>query len=662
MSPSAWEPSSPTIPVSVSAEHLSENTVLDLRRQAAELSAVLMLDQELAIGSASTGAVLGIVMERVGRLLGVEFVGMMLYDPERAELVMQKPARGIDDEWIGRCHFPPSKGITGGVFLSGVPFLSNSVSDESGILPGCYIRHYGFRNLICLPIDVDDSRIGVFLAACKELGGFTPDDLQLASLIATRFGLVIQNARLIESQQQIIAKLTESHHAIDSQRESLQRSLAIQDDLVRMVLDGQGLQSLAAALGRLVANPIAIHDRFANLIAYFEPADNVCLGPDYHRAIAAGNPLQLERDEAAARPMLAHLGQERRPVRVSPAPSLGATTPLVVAPIVVGQKTVGSLYVVESNRSLDELDFAVVDRAAIAIALHMAKEEAAAEAQYPLRSDLVRELLCSNGPSDVLLRRAAVLGIDLRVPRVVLLLGVDETSQPGGRGQADDETVARHSQLLDVVERASRKSAEGTVIAEMGDEIVILSPDRDPGKADGTVTPRKLASLLHDAVRQWLPETSVSMGIGSCCCSLGDYPRSYEQARSALNVARASHQRVHIQDYSEFGILGLLVDSRNRNQLDSLVKDALGDLLEYDRRHSSDLTQTLEAYLDNDCRLERTSTALSIHISTLRYRLQRVEQITKADLRNADERLNLQLALKVLRMLDTVKGTGSAIA
>ncbi|HEX2922683.1 MAG TPA: GAF domain-containing protein [Chloroflexota bacterium] len=639
-----------------------ENTLLDLRRQVAELSAVLMLEQDLTIGSASTDTVLGIVLERVARLLGVGFVGVMLYDPERAELVLQRPARGIEDEWISRCHFPPSKGVSGGVFRSGEPFLSNSVPDESKVLPGCYIRHYGFRNLICLPIDVDGSRIGVFLAASKVLGAFAPDDLQLASLIATRLGLVIQNARLLESQQQTIDKLAESHHTVDSQRESLQRSLAIQDNLVRMVLDGQSLQSIAAALGRLVANPVAIHDRFANLIAYFEPADNVRLGPEYHHAIAAGNPLQLERDEASARPMLAHLGQERRPVRVSPAPSLGTTTPLVVAPIVVGQETVGSLYVVESNRSLDELDFAVVDRAAIAIALHMMKEEAATEAQYPLRSDLVRELLGGNGSSEVLLRRAAVLGIDLRIPRVVLLLGIDETTQQGIREQADVETVARHSQLLDAVERASRKSMEGTLIAEMDDEIVILSPIRVPGKADGTVVLRELASQLHDAVQLWLPDTSVSIGIGSCCHSMDDYPRSYEQARSALNVARASRQRNHIQDYSEFGILGLLVESRNRNQLDFLVNDALGDLLEYDRRHSSDLTRTLEAYLANDCHLERTSADLSIHISTLRYRLHRIEQITKAELRNGDKRLNLQLALKVLRMLDTVKEANSVIA
>ncbi|MFI7166589.1 helix-turn-helix domain-containing protein, partial [Rhodococcus erythropolis] len=46
------------------------------------------------------------------------------------------------------------------------------------------------------------------------------------------------------------------------------------------------------------------------------------------------------------------------------------------------------------------------------------------------------------------------------------------------------------------------------------------------------------------------------------------------------------------------------------------------------------------------------SEALCVHRGSLYYRLRRIQEITRADLANGDDRLALHLSLKVARLLD----------
>jgi DNA-binding PucR family transcriptional regulator len=74
----------------------------------------------------------------------------------------------------------------------------------------------------------------------------------------------------------------------------------------------------------------------------------------------------------------------------------------------------------------------------------------------------------------------------------------------------------------------------------------------------------------------------------------------------------------------------------------------LGPLVEYDRAHASDLVHTLDTFLSCDASWTRCAKTLHIHVNTLRYRLQRVEQLTGRELDRFSDRVDLYLALQVL--------------
>ncbi|CAM00590.1 PucR family transcriptional regulator [Saccharopolyspora erythraea] len=71
----------------------------------------------------------------------------------------------------------------------------------------------------------------------------------------------------------------------------------------------------------------------------------------------------------------------------------------------------------------------------------------------------------------------------------------------------------------------------------------------------------------------------------------------------------------------------------------------LSRLTEYDRVHNSDLVHTLRVFLDTSGSWSRSAKQLHVHVNTLRYRIQRIEEISGRDLSDFPTRVDFYLAL-----------------
>lgn len=63
------------------------------------------------------------------------------------------------------------------------------------------------------------------------------------------------------------------------------------------------------------------------------------------------------------------------------------------------------------------------------------------------------------------------------------------------------------------------------------------------------------------------------------------------------------------------------------------------------------MVETLSQYFDCGGNYDETTESLAIHRSTLRYRLQRIRNISANDLANVEDRLNLQVATRVWKIV-----------
>jgi PucR family transcriptional regulator, purine catabolism regulatory protein len=80
--------------------------------------------------------------------------------------------------------------------------------------------------------------------------------------------------------------------------------------------------------------------------------------------------------------------------------------------------------------------------------------------------------------------------------------------------------------------------------------------------------------------------------------------------------------------------------------LAALAAEVLGSVVQYDAAHAGELVPSIRVWLEQDRHTERAAHALHIHPNTLRYRVQRFEQLTGRSLSSTASLAEVWLALR----------------
>gem|GEM_PF-2533755 len=250
-----------------------------------------------------------------------------------------------------------------------------------------------------------------------------------------------------------------------------------------------------------------------------------------------------------------------------------------------------------------------------------------------LRQRLLTDVL-DNRSIENIGTRAAKLGHDLSQPHVPFAIGV--------RSGAVSETV--RERLLRITEHAAANASMGGAAALIGaldDVVVAFVPEPIPAGA---------AALAHSIRTEGQAAgLDVVVGMGPTCTGPAQMSPGAARARWAEQVLHdpqvgSGTPVAHIDD---LGIYGLLFDHRRAGELHEFALRWLGPLLDYDRKHRSELVATLRELIRQRS-LTETAAVLHIHISTLKYRIGRIEEILGRSVEAWDNVFHLELALRVL--------------
>lgn len=85
-------------------------------------------------------------------------------------------------------------------------------------------------------------------------------------------------------------------------------------------------------------------------------------------------------------------------------------------------------------------------------------------------------------------------------------------------------------------------------------------------------------------------------------------------------------------------------------QVGRFIDRLLGPLRDWDRKHSAELTDTVRVYFESNGSISRTAAALSVHINTVKQRLERVDQVLGEGWRAPEFAFRLQVALRLDRL------------
>jgi sugar diacid utilization regulator len=270
-----------------------------------------------------------------------------------------------------------------------------------------------------------------------------------------------------------------------------------------------------------------------------------------------------------------------------------------------------------------------------------ASEEAATSFQRAVLSRRIED-------RDDLIARGKELGTDLSQGASVAVV------RAHARTPTEDDWRRR---LLAVATRGARSIAPGSIAAPTevdADEVVILLPD-----AEGE-TGRRVSSAVLRELESGLPGFAFALGRSRRVEDPLDLPRAFNEALLALNVAEGDSERVELA-YEETGTYQLLLPyMSDPTELGRFYKETVRPLVAYDEQYETDLLGTLATFLDCDANVNATAARLITHRHTIRYRFERVRELTGLDVSSTDGREKLSMGLKAMRVLGIAAPHGPA--
>jgi sugar diacid utilization regulator len=334
---------------------------------------------------------------------------------------------------------------------------------------------------------------------------------------------------------------------------------------------------------------------------------------------------------AAASGPVAEMAALRRYVGERARSRTAAVPPGVIAevPIVSGDEQLGAVMLIGVEEpAADALEFLHV--AAVACLTEVAVEEARLEVEQNLRGSFLEEL---RGRDDIepdeVLRRAARLGCDLSRGAVALCAELSSD-----RPRHVVATIAgEHPGAL--AQHMDGGGGSGRVYA--------LLPAVGGADAAATlVAARRLAARL---------QRHGTVGVSSFYGDVADLGRAIQEAELVLDVLRRSD--VPIAEDIGTGTYRLLfrVLASHPEEVRSFYEDTVAPLVAYDAQYSTDLVGTLSAYLERNCNMNATASAIYAHRHTVAYRLERVKELTNLDPLLSEDRERLGLGLKAYRII-----------
>lgn len=423
--------------------------------------------------------------------------------------------------------------------------------------------------------------------------------------------------------------LTEVFTSVVSERTSvLERRDDVQRQLVNAVLAGGGLTEVVAAVSELFGG-----------LAMVTTADGRVLsdvGPEHQRAAVRAS-------------ALFHPSGRFRTERSGPGVHVDAALSgsHAVAAITGGRIDHGRLVVFDEHRLLTEEDLAVLDRAADVAALCLTKQLAVTAVESKYQGDFLRDVLSGRaGDAEEVVAHARSLGWDLDRTLVVAVASLEtEDAPPMSRGYQGPLELERFAAAWTTV--VTRKDPSIPVVG-FAAEVVALLPVGD-GQAAREVVERTVREVRGDGGGGRRP---FATGVSRPVHGVDDLAAGYEQARRAVQAGRRLHGPTAVVHFDDLGVFRLLSLIGDEAELERFVVETLKELADRQSDEAATLRQTLQVLLDTNLNVAETARVLHFHYNTLRYRIGKIERVVGPFTSDANLRLDLALALRIIALRD----------
>ncbi|MBM3572122.1 MAG: GAF domain-containing protein [Alphaproteobacteria bacterium] len=474
----------------------------------------------------------------------------------------------------------------------------------------------GYKTLVLLPLDARDAQGRDMVLSVKSKTRRIVDAEELAFLetIMHLAAIAVAKALRISREEE------------DSAR--LRRVLGIHAELMGVALTDRSLAHVLQSADRALPFPLIVVDLITHTITAGRPPLPTIGVKQWTSALAS----QGWRLLSAAVLATASSGDHKTQRIAFDQAGIDLRMNPRIEPLVLEGETVGGLIILTGDAALTDFESLVAGEVRLAVSMQLMRNFIRFRSEAVSASQLVRELVEGAWRNrEDLVANARRLGLNLDQPAHVLVFEVGVTPDQG-------RSVLHVSAAIREGSRPFKVEPLVSVSGQRFTAIVQAQPD---------VSKQRWADALKrvvDMVR-WAAGRDPVAAVSGACATLGDYA---EAARAGDRIVRlgVAFGRSGLLREQDFGHHALLLSAADQEAVRRFIADHLGPIEAHAKRHGSELIKTLTSFLRGGCRHQACVDELGIHVTTLKYRMERIAKLFGIDLDDPDERFSIELALR----------------
>jgi purine catabolism regulator len=201
-----------------------------------------------------------------------------------------------------------------------------------------------------------------------------------------------------------------------------------------------------------------------------------------------------------------------------------------------------------------------------------------------------------------------------------------------------------------ILSHVHRRASSRFIWATQANGIYFLLEFDQNQSAEARISQTKIfVYLLLEIARELKVEQHCFVGIGQAYPGYDKLNNSLHEGNQAIRILLSSQMKDkhHYGFFEEMGVARLFGTPEIREDLLDYADQILEPFLQYDAVHDGKLLETARAYFEHGGNLRKISEVLYTHYNTVVYRINRIRDALKIDLKDPETAFALQLALRI---------------
>ncbi|MDA3129903.1 XylR N-terminal domain-containing protein [Aliibacillus thermotolerans] len=284
----------------------------------------------------------------------------------------------------------------------------------------------------------------------------------------------------------------------------------------------------------------------------------------------------------------------------------------------------------------------IIERISTICSLYLLNKRTELEAEERVKGRFLEQMIHGEYTKEEIVRRSHFVGVDLFQDYYMVVVCIETLFDSYKKDLTFLEEVMNETSLY------FQKQGKSILTGQQGNHLVMLLLKQEV-EEEGI---QKVCEHYLETFSKKYPSVSFRAGISMSSDEIEKASESYQEA---LTSVRMTSKTNNLMTFESLGILGPLINSNNKKEVERMALYTLRPLGEKLEDHKNlELIKTLYSYLLNGGNLERTASDLSLSLSGLRYRIGKIEKVMEQDIKHPEVSYKLLLSIQALISIGTL--------